>query len=417
MPYYILLTHNVSNLGGGQLYTLRRAKYLLKKGYKVIVIDHFKENNFILKEKFKGCRIIHIPEIIEPIVRYSPKKSEAIINRLINLVGPLQEDIFIETHAFQLSVWGEKLAIKLNARHLVYCYEEWNTIKNYRLIPGKPFFDRKYQSNQFFGCTSQSIRILFGDIYSKNNYLNIPFDESEIEDKCIPSLQIFPEKDYFTIGTVSRLEKTYIIDLIESIGLFAASHPSQKVRLIIAGDSKDQSVTNAVKQKVENIGKDHPNMTTIMTGYISVLGKDLFELCDVFVGMGTASINAISQNVVTINIDPLNDNRTSGFFGVDTATAAFAENGKTYSIFEKIEEAYNFSQSKLDEVKRVGRGLFESNFSVDSIFPQLDEAIEKIPQAKDNRDLKYSLSYHLYYITKRRIRRFGGFILRKLQLR
>ena len=85
-------------------------------------------------------------------------------------------------------------------------------------------------------------------------------------------------------------------------------------------------------------------------------------------------------------------------------------------MLEKIEEAYNFSQSKLEEVRKAGRNLFESSFCVDTIFPKLDKAIMSITPAKDNPDLRYTYKYHMYYFLMRRIRRFGGKILRKLKL-
>lgn len=417
MKHYIIFTHIISGLGGGQLYTLRRARYLLNKGYKVTIIDHHDENNFVLKNQFQGCDIFHETQFNYPISYFSPNKSESIIDNLICRLNLKESNIYIETHGIRLGVWGEKLAIKLQGRHLIYCYEEWHLVKNYKLKPGKDFFIRKYLKNEFYGCTSESIKILFGDIFNFNNYLNIPFDKSEIKESSRPELAINQDKKYFTITTVSRLEKSYIESLLNDIGVFATKHPNQKIRLIIGGGAKTEQRLTQLQRLSNKICLNHKNLDIIFTGFIYELGKDLYNITDVFVGMGTASINAISQGVITINIDPLNNNLSSGFFGIDTMSAAFSDTNIYYSIFEKIEEAYEFDDERRDEYKKISENLFVTEFSIESIGKKLDYVIDSIEPARPHEDLNYAYCYHVLISTIINIRKIGGKILRKFGLK
>ena len=49
---YVLVTYNVCNHGGGQLYVLRRANYLREHGYDVRIIVCFDDGDFILEKDY-----------------------------------------------------------------------------------------------------------------------------------------------------------------------------------------------------------------------------------------------------------------------------------------------------------------------------------------------------------------------------
>ena len=150
------------------------------------------------------------------------------------------------------------------------------------------------------------------------------------------------------------------------------------------------------------------NLKIIFTGYIKELGKDIFNISDVFVGMGTASINAISQKCIALNIDPSRNSMCSGIFGIDTNNFGYTENGKVYTILEKIEEIYLADENKKNYLKKTGRELFETSFEINSCFLQMDAAINSISESQDEPYLHVSrlyrfivrLSYNLLAIIK-----------------
>ena len=120
-------------------------------------------------------------------------------------------------------------------------------------------------------------------------------------------------------------------------------------------------------------------------------------MSDVFVGMGTASINSISQGCLTINIDPTNNMEfASGFFGYDTNNFAFSENGKLYCISKKMEEALMMTQQKRKMIISQAKLLYEKEFVVDRCFDRLDSIIENLPKSLKSPILEVSPWYRLY---------------------
>ena len=98
-------------------------------------------------------------------------------------------------------------------------------------------------------------------------------------------------------------------------------------------------------------------------------------MTDIFIGMGTASINAISQGCATINIDP-RSNKASGVFGVDTNNFAYSENNKLYKIEDKIAELLKDAK-KLAVAKERGLYLFKESFTNEASFNKLDYLLNK----------------------------------------
>ena len=119
-------------------------------------------------------------------------------------------------------------------------------------------------------------------------------------------------------------------------------------------------------------------------------------LTDVFVGMGTASINAISQNCISINIDPRNGmQKSSGIFGSDTTNFAYSESGKLYDIFTKLEDVFLCNKEKMEKKKKKGRTLFEEEFEMGACFKKLDNAIENITPVKMRKSLSIPYIYRI----------------------
>ena len=103
-------------------------------------------------------------------------------------------------------------------------------------------------------------------------------------------------------------------------------------------------------------------------------------MTDIFIGMGTASINAISQGCATINIDP-RSNKASGVFGVDTNNFAYSENNKLYKIEDKIAELLKDAK-KLAVAKERGLYLFKESFTNEASFNKLDYLLNKSEKNK-----------------------------------
>lgn len=107
--------------------------------------------------------------------------------------------------------------------------------------------------------------------------------------------------------------------------------------MIVAGGSN--TGTREKDLLVKYSKSDIANLKIVFTGYIKELGKDIFNVSDVFVGMGTASINAISQRCIALNIDPSRNNMCSGIFGIDTNNFGYTEMVKSIQYLRRLKKS------------------------------------------------------------------------------
>lgn len=391
-------------MGGGQLFVLRRSLYLKNKGFDVHVITTFDNGVFPLKESFEGISIYNIPEMASSSSFVSEKRQKEILSDVIQKIGKADK-YYLESHTLGTIEWAELLSVKLHGRHLAYPLAEPLFNKQF-FYPGKSIILNKLERNQLYGNNSRSLVHIFGKEPKQNLFINIAFDETELKEMCFPSLNYKKQAGDYVITTVTRLDKTYVEPFIEDVKKLALKYPTEKFVMIVAGGSNTGTREKDLLAKYSR--SSIANLKIIFTGYIKELGKDIFNISDVFVGMGTASINAISQKCIALNIDPSRNSMCSGIFGIDTNNFGYTENGKVYTILEKIEEIYLADENKKNYLKKTGRELFETSFEINSCFLQMDAAINSISESQDEPYLHVSrlyrfivrLSYNLLAIIK-----------------
>lgn len=371
---YVIFTYNVCNMGGGQLFVLRRSLYLKKNNYDVSIIVTFDNGIFPLKDAFKDFPIYIIPEMGDTSAHLSNRKINSILNYAIQKIGA-SDELYFESHTLQTTEWAEMLAYKCKSKHLSYQLTE-PIISQYKFQPGLKIFNDKLTNGQFYACSSTAQSIIWERNVEPNNFINVGFDENELKKRCNPILPIKKRKDEYVICTVTRLDKIYVEPLIKDTVKLALNHPYQKFVLLIAGGSNTSNRENFLFSTYNNKTLNISNLNLVYTGYIIELGKDIFDLTDVFVGMGTASINAISQHCLCINVDPLNDMKNaSGFFGTDTCNFAYSDSISSVPIIDKLEEAYSMDPKVRFQYISRARNLYEKDFEMYSCFRKIDNVI------------------------------------------
>lgn len=322
----------------------------------------------------------------------SKRTLKSLLSTIQLFLADLGEGI-IESHTLELGIWAEFIASKLNFSHVMYLLAEPQA-KNYYFYPGYKFFIYKLNRSEFYGTTSHSLSIIFNKPvqHSLNNFVNIPFDDSELAESCLPELHEI-DLNSFVIGTICRLEKSYVIPLIESCISVAKNHPSQKFTLIVGGGSEDPTLLHHLEEKYNSISNP-TNLTITFTGYITILGKNIFKLLDVFVGQGTAAINAISQKCATLIVEPVN-NKCSGIFGLEVNNFGYSETGVLYSIQEKLESLL-IDSSLLNRSKTRGFELFQRQYSVVNCFNKLDNLITSSVKNIRYYPFSFSLSVRIW---------------------
>lgn len=386
---YIIFTPSIANIGGAELYVMRRAVYLKSKGWNVKIITSIGSPILIKEFDYFPTLIINF----NASFKYIPaKKKEIVLNQIFDFIGISN---IIESHTLHDAIICEVIAQKKHLKHIIYLLQE-SPIKNIRDKKINQFFNFKLYRKELFGITNQSLSLIFDRRINEslNNYVNVPFDIREL-DKGTDNF-FFPNtsKRDFVIATISRLEKEYVVPLIKSIYNFSNNN-KLKLQLIIYGDSKDQKV----KQKLELQFKNTNKLNIYFPGYLFPLPYNLFSKLDAFLGMGTSVVNSIAAGCPTLVIDP-RSYKCAGILAKDISNFAYAENEIEYSIEQKLLEIKSMNEVELNTLKKRSLIFFNENYEMNSVLKKMDTLIES---SKKNIvywqfDFEYSFIEKLYYL-------------------
>ena len=343
---YFLFVNNISQIGGAQLYILRKSKWLLSRGFKIYIITGKKEP--IKLVDFYNSSILCIPEILYPPNVFSGINRDKIIRRIC---GFIQDNniTYIESHQTGPALWAELVAQNFNAINIVYAIAPLSLRRKIY----KEYFKKKLFRGEFLGCNKSFNKTNFPDIPTENycdSYINIPFDASEIE--IYTDCPVIKFNHIFKILTISRIDKTYIKNSIEQIAAYIKNKQSIHISYDIYTDINNKVKYKELCQLVERYTNSNLNIN--LFGPINPLNNCIFEDKDLFLGMGTAILNASAMKLPSLVIDYRN-NKYYGFFGVD-----YFEFGSSEKLAENdITEYIDYLLNDKKRVKELGENGYE----------------------------------------------------------
>lgn len=375
MKKYIIFTHTIYNLGGGQLLTLRKKKILESLGYDLFVVYKKKRGPFLLEREYNKINNLYVPEFDSPLNVIPSSRMNRSIENVLNFIGPVTQDSIIESNDRTTAVWAEIVAQKLHIRHIYYLIIETD-LNSYKFYPYNSFFDFKLKRKELWACNSKGLEISFKKKlpYYSDVYINVPYETSEIAEISEPKIDYgnWKENDKIVITTISRLDKSYVIDLFKAVCNICDRHRNYNIELNIVGDTVVGNNKQWLKEHIELLSSSTPNMNVIMPGYIKSIGKDIFNHTHIFVGMGTAIISAISQGCVSLTVNPYTS-LSSGILGVDTFNFAFNDNGQEYSLEDKIEEVLKMDRDILkDKIIK----FYQDNYTLEAYIRKYQMLLE-----------------------------------------
>jgi len=355
MKKYLLFVNNISDIGGAELYILRKSNFIAKKGFEVYIISAKTKDI-----KFKGLlnySFLEIKEMLFSPTLFFKKRKEKIINEILDFIDYTEKDeILIESHQVNPALWAEMFAEKVKAKNLVYCIGPFDLQKEIY----KNFFNKKLLSNELLGCNESYIPDTFGLIYN-NNYFNIPFDRNEIE---IVAPHKNKNNNYdLRILTISRIEKRYIKQSILDLINFSKLNSKLRIKydLILSKDKGKEY--DQLAKIVEN--NKQGNLIINLKGPVTKLTSDLFEGYTLFIGMGTAVLNAVSMGLPSLIVDYRN-NKYYGFFGFD-----YHEFGSGVKIADKSLDYFLYkildNEVDLEKIKEKGYNFFLENYDSERV--------------------------------------------------
>lgn len=269
---YLFVTHTAAGVGGGQRYVAAKSKWLQERSWNVIIIGQ--DQGEILLD-YGNALIINLNRISCTPAYLTAKQRRRICDLVI--AGIQTDEVVIESHSNMLALWGELLAEKLNARHLVYLLEENPTIT---CKAESSFFVELAVQKRVAGISADMLKEMYeGTPLAKDDFRQLvlrAYNSSFISD--VPWKQNV--RSEFTIGSIGRLEKSYMEKMANSIVDFCKENPSIDISLVMVGDSPFRNQKDNLKQ----ILKEAENLKVIWLGYLEPVPIQLCTQFDVTIG-------------------------------------------------------------------------------------------------------------------------------------
>lgn len=309
MKSYIILTPEIGNMGGGQMYTNNKVLYLKEHGWDVQVF-YFKEGGPIKMPHLKDYDGNVIPEF-RCAFYYVPEHRRARIARNIKSIIIGSEDIVIESQLIDLAFWGEDIASRIGANHIVNYIEEQVPLMDDRKLK---FFEYKLTHWQMLNAGEGSQKRVFKDKWKSEylHYLNpIVYKCSNVVYNVDTDVRIIPSN--YTIMTIGRLDKPYIDEMTDEFVKFASKHKDNTINIIYVGGSPDGMKEKQIQDRFLNISNVH----LYMLGYCFPVPQKLIDAVDVAVASANSILVTSDQDIPTISLD-MNDHKAIGVYGYDT---------------------------------------------------------------------------------------------------
>lgn len=378
-PYkgtYILIGAAAGYISGGNIYHRNKAIYVQKQGWQVFYISCCYGKIYI-----NGLEQFLLPPCTF-ICKYAYLLPRRIQNNLITyiekLIPCLNENIVIETGTDFTAYWGELLAERLHARHIVVFLDESNEHIKEKVIP---FYYFKFQRNELACISSSAMQNIFGKYWhiTEENAISLPcVGNNSLEEYNSSITNKIPKSDY-NIGYIGRLEKNAFLFLIDAIRKFAQEKLEKTISLICFGD-----VVNNISDSyahIDHLTQECPNVKVYVSGLIFPIPKEAVCKCDIFVSTAGSALVSFKAGVPTVKIDELT-NKPNGFILSMDGELAKCPYG------EDIINYLNWFFDKGYKPEMEDYVLSEDNRLIESLLKQHDVFLEKTTKGKKYFDFK-----------------------------
>jgi hypothetical protein len=333
MKYYMILSPGIWDMGGAQMYTRNKLKYLKENSYDVNLFHGGVKGGKILIEdllEYKKNRYFHLNY---PAYLFNERTQEKVLALICKQVKATSSEFIIESHSIANSTWGELLAKRLKAKHIIYLLSEKSSIRNKSAYK---FFKFKLERKELVGIQEKSIPLLFRGwehIGVDKSYMLLANCMNVVENISFSKLSKVPDSDYI-IGSIGRVNKLFLLNILDDIIAFIKEHKNKSFTLVlIGGEPSNSNATKQIKEKFSNI----KNVSLYVTGYIYPIPKELILFCDVYISSAGSCYVSNSLGVPTISIDS-NDHKPIGILGKTTSNTIFRNNEPQLELPNLLEE-------------------------------------------------------------------------------
>lgn len=312
MSLYVFLTPNITNIGGAQMYLKNKSEWLSCKGFNVIIISG--QNGDIEIKQLKQYKNSIIEGISKSPDFYYKNKINKIVKQVLAIIDNKREEVIIESNSITTAVWGELIAKHYNAKHLVYSLQESNKLNSKDYYN---FFVFKKNRGELAGITPFSIPKMFNKDFADKRLCLKAYSSNEPENYEHHLITEIRPTD-FTIASLGRLDKPFVLPVIKDIVSFAKKYNEFSFNLLLIGGSNNRIDKDSIIKIVEGV----KNINLYITGFIYPVPLKLIQIADVFVSSSGACRISTQQKRLTISIDS-NDHKPIGIVGITTDNTIF----------------------------------------------------------------------------------------------
>lgn len=318
MKYYIFLTPAVGNIGGSQLFISNKLKVLENNGWETDVL--FFQDYQIQIDNLKRFEKNYIPMLANNplyLANFEIKKVIKSITKHYKEIIPDNTPIYIESHTYNLLFWAEIIAKEINGIHISNLIDEEPHPLNDSL---HKFYEFKLYRREWMNAGIDSLHRFFGPYYKKD-YEDFVFDMiplcSNVYSDTRPLHQNLPKCDY-CIMSIGRLDKAYIIEMVNEIKNFISFYKEKIINLVFIGASPDNKIENWISDNLHNL----PNCNIFFWGFLFPIPINYVQIADVVIATSNSVLIGANLGIPTIAVDA-NDHHAIGVYGYTTNRKVF----------------------------------------------------------------------------------------------
>lgn len=330
---YVILTYQMAGFTGAPSYVNNKVKWFKEHGVDTVVFDNY-GGLFINKEivleyllPYKNNRML---ELFFPPSYFTKRQRTRIIERLLMAVGDA-EDCVVESNSPRLALWGELLAERLGAKHLILNVGEQLSIHNNEEFG---FLDFKLNRHELFTIKPQTIINMF------KGYRTISDDEAQnaffaasmgvkAEEVPMPELDL-PEAKYIILS-FGRY-KPYFENMVKGVVEFSEKHSEDSVNFLIMGDV-------ALPPQTEQLLESARNLYVKFIPSKRPVPKAVFDYSDVVIATAGCANLSYKTGAKTISMD-VNSCLPLGVMGYTTIDSVYSSNKEQphYDVCNLLED-------------------------------------------------------------------------------
>ena len=294
---YILLTLSIFGINGSVQYLYNKVMTLRGLGYEVFL---FSGNNGKIIESLSKIYVTQLSEYKDlilselqyPPMMFTKKKTEKIVNHIVDMVGDLEAEFYIEANSIATAEWGELLSSRLKAPCFWFDLQE---SYNYSTSE-KEYVRYKLANHAIAGIAPESI----SHMLDEESFTSICFKaycSNSVQD-VIFNIPKFVQEANIRIGIIGRLNKPYVYPILQSVKNYIMDHDNMIFSVVLIGGAPRQDIL-----QIESIFQEIKNVKLYITDYIYPIPRTLIKCVNLFISTSGSAMASMREGVPTIVVD------------------------------------------------------------------------------------------------------------------